>query len=273
MNALLDSGVTDSFIHSSLLIQHNLSPRLLPIPRQVRLADGKTFTQVTHKILLSITIKHFCTFEQHFLVVNSNLDSTLILGYDFLQDQNPDINWTTCSISSCDIPQSQIAEVIKDPLDNSFDKIDYTPPDYKTIIKLLPKEYHNYTNIFSAEKAVQIPEPSEKDNLKIILQEGKSLSIRPLYNMLQNKLKSLKEYLDNLLSKGYIRPSNSPYRLPVLFAKKKDRSLQLCVDYQRLNAITICDKYAIPNMTSLLDCLTNMKYFTKINLCWGYHQI
>jgi hypothetical protein len=207
MNALLDSGVTDSFIHSSLLIQHNLSPRLLPILCQVHLANGKTFTQVTQEILLSITIEHFHTFEQHFLVVDSNLDS------------------------SCDIPQFRIAEVIEDPLDDSFNKIDYTPPDYKTIIKLLPKEYHNYTNVFSTKKAVQIPEPSEKDDLKIILQEGKSLSIGPLYNMLQNELKSLKEYLDNLLSKGYIRPLNSPYRLPVLFTKKKDRSLQLCIDY------------------------------------------
>jgi hypothetical protein len=231
MNALLDSGVTDSFIHSSLLIQHNLSPRLLPIPHQVCLANGKTFTQVTQEILLSITIEHFCTFEQHFLVVDSNLDSTLILGYDFLQDQNPDINWTTCSISSCDIPQSRIAEVIEDPLDDSFNKIDYTPPNYKTIIKLLPKEYHNYTNVFSTKKAVRIPKPSEKDDLKIILQEGKSLSIGPLYNMLQNELKSLKEYLDDLLSKGYIRPLNSPYRSPVLFTKKKDGSLQLCIDY------------------------------------------
>jgi transposase InsO family protein len=273
MNALLDSGATDSFIHSSLLIQHNLSPRLLPIPRQVRLADGKTFTQVTHEILLSITIEHFRTFEQRFLVVDSNLDSTLILGYDFLRDQNPDINWTTCSISSRDIPQSRIAEVIEDPLDDSFDKIDYTPPDYETIIKLLPKEYHDYADVFSAEKAVRIPEPSEKDDLKIILQEGKSPSIGPLYNMSQNELKSLKEYLDDLLSKGYIRPSNSPYGSPVLFAKKKDGSLRLCVDYRRLNAITIRDKYAIPNMTGLLDRLTNAKYFTKIDLRWGYHQI
>jgi hypothetical protein len=172
----------------------------------------------------------FSILEQQTLLFTHPFSFNIISPLDFFLS-HVKFAWTTCSISSCDIPHSRIAEVIEDPLDDSFDKIDYTPPDYKTIIKLLPKEYHNYTNVFSAKKAVQIPQPSEKDDLKIILQEGKSLSIGPLYNMLQNELKSLKEYLDDLLSKGYIRPLNSPYRLPVLFTKKKDRSLQLCIDY------------------------------------------
>lgn len=272
-NALLDSGATDSFIHFSFINQHHLPTRLLPNPRHVRLADGKTFTKVTHEAILSISIEHFRTFEQRFLVVESELDSILILGYDFLRDQNPNIDWISSSISPRDIPQSRIAEAFDDTFDNAFDKIDYTPPDNETIIKLLPKEYHDYADVFSAERAVRIPEFSEKDDLHIILEEGKTPSVGPLYNMSENELKALKEYLDDLLSKGYIRPSNSPYGSPVLFAKKKDGSLRLCVDYRRLNAITIRDKYAIPNMTGLLDRLTNAKFFTKIDLRWGYHQI
>jgi hypothetical protein len=83
----------------------------------------------------------------------------------------------------------------------------------------------------------------------------------------------LKIQLKELLDKGYIRPSSSPWGCPTLFVKKKDQSLRLCVDYRPLNAITIKNKYPLPCIDILFYQLTGVKVFSKVNLHSGYHQI
>jgi hypothetical protein len=83
----------------------------------------------------------------------------------------------------------------------------------------------------------------------------------------------LKNQLQELLYKGYIRPSSSPWRSPALFVKKKDGSLRMCVDYRPLNAMTIKNKYLLPRIDVLFDQLAGAKVFSKINLRSGYHQI
>jgi hypothetical protein len=87
------------------------------------------------------------------------------------------------------------------------------------------------------------------------------------------ELAELKNQLQELLDKGYIRPSSSPWGCPVLFVKKKDGSLRLCVDYQPLNAITIKNKYPRPRIDVLFDQLAGARVFSKIDLRSGYHQI
>jgi hypothetical protein len=79
--------------------------------------------------------------------------------------------------------------------------------------------------------------------------------------------------LKELMDKGYIHPSSSPWGCPALFVKKKDQSLTLCVDYRPLNAITIKNKYPLPRIGILFDQLTGVKVFSKVDLCSGYHQI
>jgi hypothetical protein len=79
--------------------------------------------------------------------------------------------------------------------------------------------------------------------------------------------------LKELLDKRYIRPSFSPWGRSVLFVKKKDQSLRLCVDYQPLNAITIKNKYPLPCIDILFYQLVGPKIFSKVDLCLGYHQI
>lgn len=93
------------------------------------------------------------------------------------------------------------------------------------------------------------------------------------YRMSQPELAELKRQLELLLDKGYIRPSNSPYGAPVLFAKKKDGTLRMCVDYRALNKVTIKNKYPIPRVDELLDQLTGAKLFSRLDLKSGYHQI
>jgi hypothetical protein len=79
--------------------------------------------------------------------------------------------------------------------------------------------------------------------------------------------------LNELLKKGLIYPSSSPWGCPAIFVKKKDESLHMCVDYRPLNAITIKNKYPLPHMDILFDQLSKVKVFSKIDLRSGYHQI
>jgi hypothetical protein len=116
--------------------------------------------------------------------------------------------------------------------------------------------------------------PPDSDIEFIIeLQPGTApISKRP-YRMPPNELAELKIQLQDLLDKGFIRPSASPWGCPALFVKKKDNSLRLCVDYHPLNAVTIKNKYPLPRIDILFDQLARAKVFSKIDLRSGYHQI
>jgi hypothetical protein len=107
----------------------------------------------------------------------------------------------------------------------------------------------------------------------IELQPGTApISKRP-YRMPPAELAELKKQLQELLDKGFIRPSTSPWGCPALFVKKKDESLRLCVDYRPLNAVTIKNKYPLPRIDVLFDQLVGARVFSKIDLRSGYHQI
>ena len=86
------------------------------------------------------------------------------------------------------------------------------------------------------------------------------------YRMSQDELREVREQLDKLLAKGWIRPSTSQYAHPILFAKKKDGTMRMCVDYRRLNSNTVVDRYPIPRIDDILDRLAGCKVFSKIDL-------
>lgn len=83
----------------------------------------------------------------------------------------------------------------------------------------------------------------------------------------------MREKLEKDLKKGYIRPLSSPAGFPILFVLKKNRPPQMCVDYRKLNDITIKNQYPLPNITELRDQLSRAKIFTAIDLRDGYHLI
>lgn len=95
----------------------------------------------------------------------------------------------------------------------------------------------------------------------------------PIYRLSPPMLDELRTQINALLEAGLIRPSMSPYGAPVLFARKKDGTWRLCIDYRALNKITIKDKFPLPRAEDLFDEVQGAKYFTKIDLRWGYHQI
>ena len=93
------------------------------------------------------------------------------------------------------------------------------------------------------------------------------------YRMSSDELVELKKQLEILLKKDLIRPSTSPWGCPALFVEKKDKTLRMVVDYRPLNAVTVKNKYPLPRIDILFDQLVGAKFFSKIDLRLGYHQI
>jgi hypothetical protein len=91
--------------------------------------------------------------------------------------------------------------------------------------------------------------------------------------MALSELKELKKQLQELLDKGFIRPSTPPWGVPMLFVKKKDESMRMCIDYRELNKVTIKNRYPLPRIDDLLDQLQGARVFSKVDLRSGYHQV
>jgi hypothetical protein len=91
------------------------------------------------------------------------------------------------------------------------------------------------------------------------------------YRMSTLEMKELQLQLEELLKKGYIRPSVSPWGSPVMFVKKKDGTLILCINFRQLNKVTVKNKYPLSRIDDLFDQLKDSKIFSKIDLRLGYH--
>jgi hypothetical protein len=116
--------------------------------------------------------------------------------------------------------------------------------------------------------------PLERDvEFVIELKAGTTPISRRSYRMPPNELAELKTQLQDLLEKGFIRPSSSPWGCPAIFVKKKDQTLRMCMDYRPLNEVTIKNKYPLHRIDILFDQLTGARVFSKIDLRSGYHQI
>ena len=87
------------------------------------------------------------------------------------------------------------------------------------------------------------------------------------------ELKELKVQMEEHVSKGFVRPTTSPWGAPVLFVKKKDGSLRLCIDYRELDKVTTRIQYPLPRIDDLFDKLQGAMVFSKIDLRSGYHQL
>ena len=115
--------------------------------------------------------------------------------------------------------------------------------------------------------------PSRGIEHNIELLPGTKPPSMPYYRQSVKEMDELKLQLDALIKSKFIRPSQSPFGAPVIFVKKKDGTLRLCVDYRALNNITVKNKYPLPRMDELFDRVQGAKYFSKIDLRTGFHQI
>jgi hypothetical protein len=128
-----------------------------------------------------------------------------------------------------------------------------------------------YPDVFSKELPGM---PPDRDiEFMIELLPGTLPISKRSYRMPVNELEELKKQIADLQSKGFIRPSSSPWGAPVLFVEKKDETQWMCVDYRSLNEVTIKNKYPLPRIEDLFDQMKGASVFSKIDLRSGYHQL
>ena len=123
------------------------------------------------------------------------------------------------------------------------------------------------------QKSCQACHQIETLSFFIELMPGTGPIFKRLYRMPAKDLEEIKKHIKELLDKGYISPSSSPWGSQVLQVEKKDGSLWMVVDYQGLNVVTIKNKYPLPMINDLFDRLQGAKVFSKIDLRPGYHQL
>jgi hypothetical protein len=129
-----------------------------------------------------------------------------------------------------------------------------------------------YRDVFPAKLPDGLP-PSRDVDHRIELTPGAVPPSRPTIRLSASELAELKKQLEELLAAGFISPSKSPFGAPILFVKKKDGTMRMCVDYRALNNLTIKNSYPLPRVDELFDRLQGAQFFSKIDLVSGYHQI
>ncbi|GJS49241.1 putative reverse transcriptase domain-containing protein [Tanacetum coccineum] len=115
--------------------------------------------------------------------------------------------------------------------------------------------------------------PSREVEFRIDLIHGAVPVAKSPYRLAPTEMQELSNQLKELQEKGFIRPSSLPWRAPVLFVKKKDGSFRMYIDYRELNKLTLKNCYPLPRIDDLFDQLQGLRYFSKIDLRSGYHQL
>ena len=157
---------------------------------------------------------------------------------------------------------------------------DGTKVEYQAWLEPIGEVKLNQANVVVDIRVVQeyldvFPEdlPGMPPDREIELVPGTAPIYKRPYRMDANQLAELKDQIQDLLDKGYIRPSTSPWGAPVIFVPKKDGGTRMCVDYRALNEVTIKNKYPLPRIEDLFDQLKGACVFSKIDLRSGYHQL
>ena len=138
----------------------------------------------------------------------------------------------------------------------------------KDILSVLEK----YKDVMPDNLPKSLP-PWRMIDHEIELLPGEKPPAKNAYRMAPPELAELRKQLDELLNAGFMRPAKAPYGAPVLFQKKNDGSMRLCIDYHALNKITVRNRYPLPIINDLFDRLHGAKYFSKLDLRSGYYQV
>src|SRR5271155_1880979 len=136
----------------------------------------------------------------------------------------------------------------------------------------VPDYLHEFKDVFSKKSFDVLPEHKDWDHAIEIIPREKAASCK-VYPLAPSKQKELDLFLKENLETGQIRPSKSPMSSPVFFIKKKDGSLRLVQDYRALNTITVKNKYPLPLISELINKLQGARYFTKLDVRWGFNNV
>ena len=242
---------------------------------QLRLQDSQGVTQLVKQLFYAIDLT----------------DPLMILGYPWLEEANPHVDWKTKQWwYNADTASIQISHDPDKFLDAAPDVMVYSiylrhhseeslplqyinggsTPELPTQYEI-PRELRGFQDVFSEEEVVKLPLSGKYDHA--INLNGQEPPYELLYNLSERELDALQTYLDDTVKKGWIHWSTSSAGAPILFIPKKDGGLRLCVDYRGLNQVTIKNRHPLPLITETLDCMVRAKSFVKLDLKDAYHQI
>ena len=171
---------------------------------------------------------------------------------------------------ACKLPGTQCYSIR--PSDTSVSGNSASVPEEAPDLSQIPEEYRDFADVFSKAKAFNLA-PHRPYDLKIDLEEGTSPPVTPMYPLSQVELQTLRDFIEEHLRAGFIRSSSSPHGAPVLFVKKKDGSLRLCIDFRGLNRISKKDRYPLPFISDLLSTAGKARIYTTIDLRHAYHLV
>ena len=310
MLALFDSGSDVNAIHPILAQKLGLSVKLTDVGAQK--IDGTmldTFEMVVTAFSVTDKANRVRFFEETFLV--ANVSPEVVLGMPFLTLSGADVDfsgrelrWKTYTVEEA-LPTTRRVELVGKKefaaaaLDlesetfvvhvaslssnalPSSSPLNVHPSRRPQISGLIAKEapikvptkYSDFLDDFFPDLASKLFEHTEINNHTIELVNGQQPPYRPIYSLGPVELETLKAYIETNLANGFIRPSKSPAGAPILFDRKSDGSLRLCVDYRGLNNLTIKNRYPLPLIGELLDRLGRAKQFTQLDLTSAYHQM
>jgi len=307
----MDDGATGDFISSSFVKKLQVTPVSAP-SRQIKLAIKNNSTPAQCNMGITLLIALSSLVENRYFDIADLDHYDVILGMPWHEDHNPVINWKekTVSVGLEDGQDIQVAGPQKQKKHNKMLSqteanvnssvniarisllqtkrlvrkkgteiclclvrgTEYGASEQQALQPQVEKLLKEYKDVFPDELPNGLP-PSRTVEHHIDLVPGAEPTSRAPFRLSFEELQEMKKQLDELLEKGHIRPSVSPFGAPVLFIKKKDGSLRMCIDYQMLNQVTIKNRYALPRVDDLLDRLLRAIFFSKIDLRSGYHQL
>ncbi|KAF5809961.1 putative nucleotidyltransferase, Ribonuclease H [Helianthus annuus] len=286
VTVLFDSGADTSYMSVKMCQLLKRAPTLLPTKHVVELANGKSL-EATHVVQGCNLILAGQAFSIDLIpIVLGSFD--VVIGMDWLSQHQAEI---LCSEKIIRIPR-----LGQEPLEVQSDKsgavvgiISFLKAQkclrkgHTAILALVSdasvKEkkledipiVRDYPQVFP-EDLPGLP-PHRQVEFQIELAPGAAPIARAPYRLAPSELEELSKQLQELLEKGFIRPSSSPWGAPVLFVKKKDGTFRMCIDYRELNKVTVKNRYPLPRIDDLFDQLQGSCYYSKIDLRSGYHQL
>jgi hypothetical protein len=284
--ALIDSGCTHSIVSVNFASRLHFVPRRTDCEYVISSPGGPTL--FSHSRLWGCDIRVGDRVLPADLIVLDIHDFDVILGMDWLEENFANIDCRT-KVVTFSIPGSPPFQFHGDKLGKSIPMISalcahrlmqqgcegylaylLNPEASASSMQSVPV-VSEFSDVFP-EELPGLP-PLREVDFPIDLVPGAAPISRTPYRMAATELAELKRQLADLLAKGFIQPSASPWGAPVLFVKKKDGSLRLCIDYRQLNQVTVKNKYPLPRIDDLFDQLHGAAVFSKIDLRSGYYQL
>ena len=190
----------------------------------------------------------------------------IYLGIPWFRKWNPKIDWRSMQVTI----KSQLYKIKKRLVGakniGTFARKNQTNCDELATLEFIPPKYKEYNDVFEKpEKGFPLPKHSENDH-EIVLEAPKKLATGFIYNTNEKKNENFSGLYRKKSQKNYIRHSKSRVTQPVMFVPKKNGELKMCVDYRRINAVTVKNKYPLPLMADMKTKLRDARYFTILDL-------